>query len=182
LTVGCGDDSKKPSAPATVSPTVSAQMAGVWHFTTTIRDCVTNGVISTDEYTDTLCVGESVGDASEENGCSLTREGGSYRSICDTTEPLGTGCNMRVHSNLLLTVTNTTVHGAGTVALSFEPAGCEPGIEGTCEKIDVTGNRIGPGGCGKQIHRWAPRAGSMPAVTATKQILHSAIRTIWSSE
>lgn len=141
---GCGDD-KKTTGPDdggnNGGTTVSAAQAGTYNVTVTIKDCVTNVVLLTDTAPDTLCEGESIGDVSGSEGCTVTVSGSTYHVVCSESETVD-GCTTTTSTDITMTYGNTSFTGTGTIQLTSSPANCA-GFPDTCLKIEFTATRTG---------------------------------------
>lgn len=151
LVAGCGGKDSStgngilnPDGNNNQNPTVSAQMAGVYHVVTTIRDCNTNQEYPGDASDDTLCAGSNFKDALAGAGITptITKEGDSYRMVWDQSGTDEQGCHLAQHINLVLTYSSSTYNVTGQITTTVQPAGCE--TYPACLGITVAGTKTGP--------------------------------------
>ncbi|MBK8230709.1 MAG: hypothetical protein IPK72_09040 [Candidatus Eisenbacteria bacterium] len=145
LLTGCGDDDDDDDGgpgPGSGDATVTAEMAGIWSFTVTIKDCVSGTTLFSTTDADTLCVGERLDEAvgGDDANCTLTKNGNSFHLECDTSETIE-GCTSTTHVVVDMTYTNTTVTADGQASFSDSPEGCAGGSGSFC--VAIRGQRTG---------------------------------------
>jgi len=166
---GCGDDDD-PTDPGGNNNggedfMVTADMQGVWNFTTTYTDCdgnpINNPAFQDYSYTDTLCLSDAgVNDLVDDANCTQTSTGSnSFTMNCSYNESIpGVDCNVSGTTNLDFSWTNNSMSASGTIDITATGSECSDfGQVSACVLMTTVGTRTGDapaGACGGKSSRF----------------------------
>ncbi len=126
--------------------TLPAAWAGVWEFTDSDYDCITEEFKNTDVNEDTLCTGQSI---TEEGPFDLDCTGSAVTDTdidvaCTGTFPVGLpGCNVTITFSLEAHRSGETATVISVFSQDFSPDLCAF-QEDSCLRTEGTGSRIAP--------------------------------------
>lgn len=126
--------------------TLPAAWAGIWEFTDTDRDCITNDSLSTDSSVDTLCTSDTFDpdDTGYSLDCTGTATDTEVHVVCTGSFPVKEvpGCIITVTFTLDATRSGETLESTTEFSQVYSPE-CGP-FPGSCFRTVSTATRIGP--------------------------------------
>jgi hypothetical protein len=147
LWAGCGGDDStsngEPVKPVTIDGAlvVPAAWAGTWEITLTMKDCVTDAILSQEIITSQICPGDTLTNpfAPLFEDCQGTQTGNHLEANCSAQSTNG-ACQVDIAFDFSMDVNGNQLTGSGTLQTTTTPD-CDGFFTAGCTSVDISGTR-----------------------------------------
>ena len=122
-------------------PEFPSEWMGEWEVSTTIRDCETSEIISSETNTEIICPGDVFDSPEKDDECVGEIDANGYEVDCSSSDVIFEDCTINTMLSFDVSFSGASYSGTGVFMTSFVGEGCGD-IPDLCQNFEISGSRV----------------------------------------